>query len=221
MTTDNLVESNLKLVHMVCQRFKNRGREYDDLFQVGCLGLLKAANRFDESLNFKFSTYAVNMIIGEIRTYLRDETSIKISRKIKENQSKINKFRNEFEKDNGRIPTVEEIASGTAIPAEDVTEAIVLFKPEISIYNETSDGKYLIDSMKSDKNDMTDNIFLSDFLSVLDSRSRNVIKLRYIYGVTQKEISKIFNVSQVQISRIEKSAMNKLKKSAELSEIQK
>lgn len=211
MNTDILIENNLKLVHTVCKKFTGRGFDYDDLYQIGCIGLIKAAKRFDESLGYKFSTYAVNLIIGEIRRTLRDNSFIKVSRILKENYAKIIKAQAEFEKENFKVPTINELKDITNLTEEEICDAINSNTGYISIYEKNEEDIYLLDTL-TDKNSMKsfDKIDLEDVLSSLDIRSQKIIKLRYIHGKTQAEVAKIFNVSQAQISRIEKHAINDL-----------
>ena len=213
---DIIIENNLNLVRSIIARFGGRGYEWEDLFQVGSIGLLKAAERFDLSLNLKFSTYAVPMIIGEIKRFLRDDNPIKVSRSVKELSLKIYKMREILGKQMGREPLISEIAQELAVPAEDIAAALEAMQPQVSLYesvfNDDKGGSemYVLDKIKDLETkgaDFLDKIALKEALVKLPDRERTVIFLRFFADKTQPDIAKTLGVSQVQISRIEKNAL--------------
>lgn len=211
---DELVLGNLKLILSVIKKFSHRGENLDDLFQVGCLGLLKAIDNFDMSHGVRFSTYAVPMIIGEIRRYLRDNSSIRVSRSLKDIAYKSLHFKEQFLKDNHREPTVEEIAKELGVEPIDVIISLEAIQDPISIYtpiyNNGSDEIYLIDQIKDDENSEERKILeltIKDGMKKLSKRERNIINERYYMGKTQMEIAKEIGISQAQVSRLEKNAL--------------
>lgn len=210
------IEQNLGLVHSVAQRFKGRGVEYEDLVQIGSVGLVKAAKNFDESTGYKFSTYAVPMIMGEIKRYLRDDGAVKVSRSIKENAGKIGYAKEKLTKLLGRSPTISELETETGILKEDIVNALDAMQPVGSIYETSNDGEnYLLDKLatSTDEEEKTINkIFLRELLETLDIRSRKVILLRYFKEETQQSIAEKLGVSQVQVSRIEKKVLETLRR---------
>ena len=210
------IEQNLGLVHSVAKRFLGRGTEYEDLVQIGSVGLVKAAKNFDESTGYKFSTYAVPMIMGEIKRYLRDDGAVKISRSVKENAGKIGYATEKLSKVLGRAPTVSELEKETGITKDDVVTALEAVQPVGSIYETAPDGEnYLLDKLASqtDEEEKTINrIFLKELLDSLDNRSRKVILLRYFKEETQQTIAEKLGVSQVQVSRIEKKVLEVLRR---------
>ncbi len=215
---EEMVQGNLRLVLSVIQRFTGRGENLDDLFQVGCIGLIKAIDNFDITLDVRFSTYAVPMIIGEIRRYLRDNNAIRISRSVRDTAYHAMQIKEQLINENHREPTVEEIAKRLDIPREEVViamEAIVdpvsLYEP---IYNDGGDTIYVMDQI-GDKNDDTnwlDEIALKEAIAGLNDREKKILNLRFFKGLTQMEVSGEIGISQAQVSRLEKGALDKIKK---------
>ena len=215
----DLVEGNLKLVLSVVQKYNNRKENLDDIFQIGVLGLIKAINNFDLTKNVLFSTYAVPMISGEIKRYLRDNNMLKVSRQLKDTAYKSLKVKEEFMKNNNREPSIKEISEILKIDEYEIKEAFDSSYSVVSIYepiiNETGDDLYLIDQLSNDNfenNHLIDYITLEEALDKLDSSHKKIIHKRYFEDLTQVEIAKEFNVSQAQISRIEKQALSELRK---------
>jgi RNA polymerase sporulation-specific sigma factor len=204
---DEFVNSNIGLVKSIAKRFCGRGTEFEDLVQIGCIGLIKAGEKFDENLGYKFSTYAVPVIMGEIKKHIRDNNYIKISRKIKENLLKINYTRDTFIKKNGKEPQIEEISNETGLSVEEINECMESNFIVSSFDNVL--GDMLFDDDKEEE--VLDKIFLSDIISRLDKRSREIMCLRYFENKTQQEISEVIGVSQVQISRLEKKILKIMK----------
>ncbi len=211
---DELVLGNLKLILSVIKKFAHRGENLDDLFQVGCLGLLKAIDNFDMSHGVRFSTYAVPMIIGEIRRYLRDNSSIRVSRSLKDIAYKALHFKEQFLREQHREPTAEEIAEELGVEPIDVIVCLEAIQDPISIYtpiyNNGSDEIFLIDQIKDDENSEERKILeltIKDGLKKLSKRERNIINERYYLGKTQMEIAKEIGISQAQVSRLEKNAL--------------
>lgn len=208
---DKLVENNIGLIRSVLRGFMNRGYEVDDLFQIGSIGLLKAIDKFDTSFNVKFSTYAVPMIMGEIKRFLRDDGLIKVSRSLKQIAGQAKKAEEILSKRLGREPTIQEISDEIDVEREEVIMALESsYQPEY-LYNviHQDDGAplYLIDKISLDtdeQEEILDNIFLKDILSRLQPRDRQVIFLRYYKDKTQTEVAEELGISQVQVSRIEK-----------------
>jgi RNA polymerase sporulation-specific sigma factor len=213
-----LVENNIGLVRSVVKRFQNRGCEYDDLVQIGSIGLLKAIKKFDFSYNVKFSTYAIPMIIGEIKRFLRDDGMIKVSRNLKEIANKAHIAKEALEKDFGREPTITEIASVLEIPKEDLAVALDSVQNTESLYEtiHQDDGSpiLLIDRIgcnESEDSDIIDRIALKEVISSLESRERQIIILRYFKDMTQCQVAEKLGMSQVQVSRTEKKILAKLR----------
>ena len=214
-----LIEGNLRLVLSVIQRFSGRGENADDLFQVGCVGLIKAIDNFDISQPVRFSTYGVPMIIGEIRRYLRDNSAIRVSRSMRDTAYRVLQVRDRFLAENQREPTVEQIAKELDIPREEVVfamDAIVdpvsLYEP---VYSDGGDAICVMDQIRDTKNtdeDWTDRIALKEAMKRLDSRERRILSLRFYEGKTQMEVSAEVGISQAQVSRLEKSAINTIRK---------
>lgn len=205
-------EEHLGLVKAISMRYLNRGVEYDDIYQIGCLGLLKAVENFNEDLGYKFSTYAYNLISGEIKLFLRNNSAIKISRRLKDIYVCCIKTQNEYIKQNGREPTITELAEITKYDKCDIIDALEANSKIISIYEKTNDDRYIVDFLvEKEKGCLSENFQFDDMISMLDEKSRKILTLRIKYDKTQTEISKHMNLSQVQISRIEKAAINKLK----------
>lgn len=210
---DKLISENLLLVHSICRRFAGRGVEYDDLFQCGCIGLIKAADNFDESRGLKFSTYAVPVIMGEVRRIFRDGGSVKVSRSVKELGLKISREREKIETRLGREATVGEIAEYLGVSSEDVTEAVCALQPTVSLTAEDfDDGEREMQLPSGDSNRaLDDRIVLDSAFEALNEIERKVIIYRYYNALTQSETAKKLSISQVQVSRIEKKVLLKLR----------
>lgn len=212
-----LIKNNILLVKSIANRFKNKGIEYDDLIQIGSLGLIKAIYNFNESYNVKFSTYAVPLIIGEIKRFMRDDGEIKVSRIIKIQAVKINKFVESFQIKNGVEPSVEEISKALNYTKEEVVLAIESSKIPISLYETLDDGQdknlQLIEKLpsKETEDDVINKLYVKNLLKNLDERDRKLIVLRYFRDQTQGEVAQILGVSQVQVSRLENKILSKLK----------
>ena len=214
-----LIEGNLRLVLSVIQRFSGRGENADDLFQVGCVGLIKAIDNFDINQPVRFSTYGVPMIIGEIRRYLRDNSAIRVSRSMRDTAYRVLQVRDRFLAENQREPTVEQIAKELDIPREEVVfamDAIVdpvsLYEP---VYSDGGDAICVMDQVRDTKNtdeDWTDRIALKEAMKRLDPRERRILALRFYEGKTQMEVSAEVGISQAQVSRLEKGAINTIRK---------
>ena len=214
---DELIKGNLRLVLSVIQRFSNRGENMDDLFQVGVIGLIKAIDNFDTSLNVRFSTYAVPMCIGEIRRYLRDDNAVRVSRSMRDTAYKAMQVKERLTNEYGKEPTVEQIANELEMKKSDVVlalEAIVdpvsLYEP---VYSDGGDTIYVMDQV-GDSNtdtDWIDEISIKDELKKLDKREQNILYLRFMQGKTQMEVAKEVGISQAQVSRLEKNALKRIK----------
>lgn len=214
-----LIEGNLRLVLSVIQRFAGRGENADDLFQVGCVGLIKAIDNFDINQPVRFSTYGVPMIIGEIRRYLRDNSAIRVSRSMRDTAYKVLQVRDKYLAENQREPTVEQIAQELGIPREEVVfamDAIVdpvsLYEP---VYSDGGDAICVMDQVSDTKNTderWTERIALKDAMKLLDPRERRILSLRFYEGKTQMEVSAEVGISQAQVSRLEKGAINTIRK---------
>ena len=204
---NEMVEKNLGLVHACANRFKGRGAEYDDLFQAGCVGLIKAADNFDESRGFSFSTYAVPVILGEIKRLFRDGGSVKVGRAIKEKSRNALKKREEIALSLGREPTVGELAENLGI---DSTEAAMLLNasmPPVSLTCSEDGEKSLDIPVDSPENKLSDSLALRQVLQSLDERDRKMIELRYYGGLTQSKTGRRLGMTQVQVSRREKAVL--------------
>lgn len=216
---ETFVKGNLRLVLSVIQRFSGRGENSDDLFQVGCIGLIKAIDNFDLSQNVQFSTYAVPMIIGEIRRYLRDNNSIRISRSLKDIAYKALYVKEKLINKNSREPTVSEIASEMNVPQEEVAFAldaiadpISLFEP---VYHDGGEAVYVMDQVRDKKNtdeSWLEGIALSEAMKHLNEREKHILDLRFFKGRTQMEVADEIGISQAQVSRLEKSALAHMRK---------
>ncbi|MGD6841475.1 RNA polymerase sporulation sigma factor SigF [Bacillus infantis] len=213
---DTIVQKNMRLVWSVVQRFLNRGYEPDDLFQIGCIGLLKSVDKFDLSYDVKFSTYAVPMIIGEIQRFIRDDGTVKVSRSLKEMGNKIRKAKDELTKTFGRIPTVTELSAYLEIAPEDIILAQEAGRTPSSIhetvYENDGDPITLLDQI-DDGNDgkWFDQIALKEAIRELDERERLIVYLRYYKDQTQSEVAARLGISQVQVSRLEKKILQQMK----------
>ncbi|MBU8879187.1 RNA polymerase sporulation sigma factor SigF [Bacillus sp. FJAT-29790] len=213
---DLIVQKNMRLVWSVVQRFLNRGYEPDDLFQIGCIGLLKSVDKFDLSYDVKFSTYAVPMIIGEIQRFIRDDGTVKVSRSLKEMANKIRRAKDELSKTLGRIPNVSELSEYLEIPPEDIILAQEASRTPSSIhetvYENDGDPITLLDQI-DDGNDgkWFDKIALKEAIRELDDRERLIVYLRYYKDQTQSEVAARLGISQVQVSRLEKKILQEMK----------
>ena len=209
-----LVVENSGLIWSIVRRFLGRGTEADDLYQLGCLGLLKAVEGFDLSYGTQFSTYAVPKITGEIRRFLRDDGAVKVSRGIKERACTVKTARSKLINILGREPTLHEIAEQTGIAVEDIAAAEMATACVESIQRESGDDGFSLESILSDtdtEETLVEKIALRQAIENLPEREKTVIKLRYFHGLTQQRISVVLSVSQVQVSRIEKKALSRLK----------
>ncbi|WP_019536697.1 RNA polymerase sporulation sigma factor SigF [Paenibacillus ginsengihumi] len=213
---ETLVNCNIRLVWSVVQRFLNRGYEAEDLFQIGCIGLLKSVDKFDLSYDVKFSTYAVPMIIGEIQRFLRDDGTLKVSRSLKELANKIRKTKDELSKRLGRLPTVNEVAEELSISPEDVVLAQEANKPLSSIhetvFENDGDPITLMDQIADDTQDKWfEKLALNEAIGALSERERLIVYLRYFRDQTQSEVASRLGISQVQVSRLEKKILQSIK----------
>lgn len=215
---EKFIKGNLRLVLSIIQRFQGSGENIDDLFQIGCIGLMKAIDHFDVTLNVKFSTYAVPMIIGEIRRYLRDNNSIRVSRSIRDTAYKAIYTKELMMKDSDKEPTVEEIAAKLELAPEDIVFALDAIQSPVSLYEpvyaESGDTLYIMDQI-SDKKNKEDNwieeISLKAAIDHLSDREHKIINMRYFEGKTQMEVAEEINISQAQVSRLEKKALRSMK----------
>ena len=215
---EKLVEGNLRLVLSVVQRFSQRGENMDDLFQVGCIGLIKAIDNFDSTLGVKFSTYAVPMIIGEIRRYLRDNNSIRVSRSLKDTAYKAIYAKDTLTRKNLKEPTVEEIAAEVGISKEDIVYALDAMQNPMSlyepVYTDGGDTLYVMDQISDKKNKeetWVEHLSLSEAMKRLNDRERHIISLRFFEGKTQTEVADMIGISQAQVSRLEKNALKAMR----------
>lgn len=213
-----IVENNTKLIWSIVKKFLNRGYEPDDLFQIGAIGLLKCIKKFDTSFDVKFSTYAVPMIIGEIKRFLRDDGIIKVSRSLKELSIKANYLKDTLTKENNKEPTIKELATRLNVCPEELILALDANREVSSIYSTVyeKDGKTVsllekIELKTESSENIINKIVLNQVIESLEEREKNIIKLRYFEDKTQLQVAKIIGVSQVQISRIEKKILSKLK----------
>ena len=214
-----LIEGNLRLVLSVIQRFAGRGENADDLFQVGCIGLLKAVENFDETKDVRFSTYGVPMIAGEIRRYLRDNSAIRVSRSVRDTAYRVLQCKESLMRELGREPTVREISEHLDVPHEDIIEAMDAVAVPLSlhdpIYSDDSDPVTVMDQVGDPKNtdeQWMEHIAIKDAISKLADRERSILALRFYDGKTQVEVAKEIGISQAQVSRLEKSALHSIKK---------
>lgn len=214
---DELINGNLRLVLSVVQRFSNRGENPDDLFQVGCIGLIKSIDNFDITQQVKFSTYAVPMIIGEIRRYLRDNNSIRVSRSIKDTAYRAMQVKEKLTSKNQKEPTICEIANELGLPREEVVIALESIVEPLSLYEPVfSDGGdtiYVLDQVgdKNDDRNWLDEIYIKQAIGELSEREKKILSLRFMQGKTQMEVSEEIGISQAQVSRLEKGALKKIK----------
>lgn len=215
---ERLINCNLRLVFNLVQRFANRGYEQEDLFQIGTIGLMKAIDKFDQRYEVKFSTYAVPMIIGEIRRFLRDDSPIKVSRSLKELGVKIKYTQEQLWKETGREPKLTEIADRLKISLDELAAAMEaaqgLSSIHEEIYQDDGDGLYLLDQLASQdggENTFIDNIALAEVMDRLPEREKNILYLRFYQDRTQTQIAEQIGISQVQVSRLERSALKKVR----------
>lgn len=216
---EKLIQGNLRLVLSVIQRFSNRGEYVDDLFQVGCIGLIKAIDNFDLSQNVRFSTYAVPMIIGEIRRYLRDNNTVRVSRSLRDIAYKALQIREKLLVENSTEPTISQLANYLEVPREEVVfaldaiqEPVSLFEP---IYNDGGDPILVMDQISDDKNtdeQWLEGITINEAIKKLNEREKHIVSLRFFNGKTQMEVAEEIGISQAQVSRLEKAALKQLKK---------
>ena len=214
---EELINGNLKLVLSVIQRFSNRGENPDDLFQVGCIGLIKAIDNFDLNQNVRFSTYAVPMIIGEVRRYLRDYNPVRVSRSIRDTAYHAMQIKERLQNENHKEPTVEEIAKEMGIKKERVVIALEAIVEPVSlyeaVYSDGGDTIYVMDQIGDNSSDVSliDEIMLRTSLQNLSDREKQILSLRFMEGKTQTEVAKEVGISQAQVSRLEKGALNRIR----------
>lgn len=212
-----MINGNLRLVLSVVQRFTNRGECPDDLFQVGCIGLIKAIDNFDVSVGVRFSTYGVPMIIGELRRFLRDNNSVRVSRSMRDIAYKAMQVKEQMTAQNNREPTVEEIAKVLDVPKENIVLALEAIVEPVSLYEPVfSDGNdtiYVMDQVgdNNDEKNWLEELAFKDAMANLSQREKNVLALRFFKGKTQMEVAQEIGISQAQVSRIEKGALSKIK----------
>ena len=211
---EELINGNLRLVLSVVQKFANRGEVMDDLFQVGCIGLIKAIDNFDPSQEVKFSTYGVPMIIGEIRRYLRDNNAIRVSRSMRDTAYKALQARDRLHNQWNREPTLEEIAAELHLPSEDVIFALEAIQDPVSlfepVYNDGGDALYIMDQVKDEHaraDAWVEDIAIRDAMNRLNEREKKILHLRFFEGRTQMEVAGEIGISQAQVSRLEKNAL--------------
>lgn len=217
---EKLVNGNLRLVLSVIQRFNNRGEFVDDLFQVGCIGLMKSIDNFDLSQNVKFSTYAVPMIIGEIRRYLRDNNPIRVSRSLRDIAYKALQVKEKLMAKHDGEPTATQIAEAMEVPLEDIVLALDAIQDPVSlfepIYNDGGDPIYVMDQVSDEKNrtsQWVEEIALKEAMQRLNAREQNILSMRFFQGKTQMEVADEIGISQAQVSRLEKAAIKEMNKS--------
>ena len=213
------INGNLRLVLSVIQRFYGRGENADDLFQVGCVGLIKAIDNFDLSQNVQFSTYAVPMIMGEVRRYLRDNNSIRVSRSIRDLAYKIIQFKERYNKENGKDPSIEEIAKELEVSKEDIAFSLDAIQSPVSlqepVYNDGAENIYIMDQVKDSKNTdelWAEKITIKGAMEKLNEKERMIINKRFFDGRTQMEVAEEIGISQAQVSRLEKTAIQHIKR---------
>lgn len=220
---DTLIRNNLGLVYSVIKRFGNRGYEIEDLIQIGSIGLLKAVDHFDTSYDVQFSTYAVPMIIGEIKRFMRDDGPVKVSRSLKELQMKVRGLREQIQKKEGREPGVRELSERLGVEISDIVEAMDAAQPVGSLEEPVCEkegstaslGERLQDTTCADETEILNRLTLQSALAVLSERDREIIQLRFYERKTQMELAQQFGISQVQISRIEKKALKTMRSRVE------
>lgn len=216
---NEFIKGNLRLVLSVIQRFYGRGENADDLFQIGCVGLIKSIDNFDLSQGVQFSTYAVPMIIGEVRRYLRDNNSIRVSRSVRDLAYKTIQLKDKFNKEKGREPTIEEIAKELKVEKEEIAASLDAIQVPISlqdpIYNDGSEKLFVMDQVKDNKNNdenWAETMTINEGLKKLNEKEKSIIIKRYFDGKTQMEIAEEIGISQAQVSRLEKNALEHMKR---------
>lgn len=213
MTTDELVEGNLLLVHSCARRFRNRGIDYDDLYSAGCLGLLKAAKGFDETRGFAFSTYAVPVILGEIKRLFRDGGAVKVSRSLKDKAAKLMRISEKLTLELGTEPTVSELSKASGLDAAEISELLCVALPTVSLTGDNEGEERQLDiPVESEERKITDRLALQQALSLLESDDRKLIELRYFKSLSQTVTAEKLGISQVQVSRKEKKILFELRK---------
>ncbi len=214
---DELVQGNLRLVLSVVQKFSSRGENPDDLFQVGCIGLMKAIDNFDDTQGVRFSTYGVPMIVGEIRRYLRDNNSVRVSRSLRDTAYQAMQVRERLQGAHKRTPNVDEIAMEMSLPKHEVVMALESIVEPISlhepVYSDGGDTIYVMDQIRDPERDTDwlDEIMLKESIRSLSNREKQILSLRFITGKTQMEVANEVGISQAQVSRLEKGALDKIK----------
>lgn len=212
VNNNEFVEKNIGLVHACCSRFKGRGIEYEDMFQAGCIGLIKAVSGFDESRGLQFSTYAVPVILGEIKRMFRDGGSVKVGRTLKELSLKVTRENERLSKVLDREPTVKEIADSLGVTVEEATEALCAAQPTLSLTVESEDGTNELDIATDSGNDqLIEHISLSEVMEKLEDNDRKLIYLRYYKSKTQSETARYLGMTQVQVSRRERIILTKMR----------
>lgn len=216
---EKLINGNLRLVLSVIQRFCGRGENADDLFQVGCVGLIKAIDNFDTSLDIQLSTYAVPMIIGEIRRYLRDNNMVRVSRSVRDLAYKVLQVKERISREKGKEPTIEEIAKELEVEKEEVVLSLDAIQDPVSlqepVYNDGTESLYIMDQVKDKKNtdeNWAENITMNEALKKLNDKERMIIDKRFFLGRTQMEVAEEIGISQAQVSRLEKTAIDHIKR---------
>ena len=215
---EKFIHGNLRLVLSVIKRFYGRGENVDDLFQVGCIGLIKAIDNFDVTLNVQFSTYAVPMIVGEIRRYLRDNNSIRVSRSIRDLAYRVLSAKEKLTKQNEKEPTIEEIEKELNVPKEDIIISMDAIQEPISlqepVYGDNTDNIYVMDQIgdKNDDSTWLEEIAVKEAITNLSDREKRILSMRFFRGKTQMEVAAEIGISQAQVSRIEKGALDTIKK---------
>lgn len=215
---ETYIKGNLRLVLSVIKRFSNSNENVDDLFQIGCIGLIKAIDNFDDTLNVKFSTYAVPMIIGEIRRYLRDNNSIRVSRSLRDIAYKAIYAKENLMKTSLKEPTIEDIEKEIGVPKEEIVHALDAIQSPVSlydpVYSEGGDTLYVMDQISDKKNKeehWVESLSLQDAMNRLGEREKSIINMRYFQGKTQMEVSSEIGISQAQVSRLEKNALKTMR----------
>ena len=216
---EKLINGNLKLVLSVIQRFYGRGENADDLFQVGCVGLIKAIDNFDTSLDIQLSTYAVPMIIGEVRRYLRDNNMVRVSRSVRDLAYKVLQIKEKILRETGKEATIDEIAKAVEADKEEIVMSLDAIQDPISlqepVYNDGNDSIYVMDQVKDKKNTdemWTENITIKEALKKLNDKERMIIDKRFFVGRTQMEVAEEIGISQAQVSRLEKTAIDHIRR---------
>ena len=216
---EKIINGNLKLVLSVIQRFCGRGESADDLFQIGCVGLIKAIDNFDTSLDIQLSTYAVPMIIGEIRRYLRDNNIVRVSRSVRDLAYKVLQVKEKVLREKGKEPTIEEIAKELNVEKEDVVLSLDAIQDPVSlqepVYNDGQENLYIMDQVKDKKNTdeiWTENITMNEALKKLNDKEKMIIDKRFFEGRTQMEVAEEIGISQAQVSRLEKTALDHIRR---------